>query len=104
MNDIFRLRKTAYSLKNPHLFESQNPKTNRYDLYCIAYIVSQIWKTFSIAKRLNFSKNFQTYQQKISLTESAFQSHVTLMISFMIAVHCFQFQERTLTCFHHGDY
>ena len=68
MNDIFRLRKSTYNLRNPHLFECQNPKTKRYGLYCIAYIVSQIWKTFS-NKRLNFSKNFQTYQQKISVTE-----------------------------------
>ena len=51
INDIFRLRKTTYNFRNPHLFESQNPKTKRYDLYCIAYIVSQIWKSFSIVIR-----------------------------------------------------
>ena len=34
-------------------------------------------------------------QQKISVTESELQSHVTLM-HFMIAVHCFQYQNGTL--------
>ena len=32
-------------------------------------------------------------QQKISVTESALQSHATLII-FSIAEHCFQFQNR----------
>ena len=37
-------------------------------------------------------------QQKISMTESALYSHVTL-ICFMIAVYCFQFQKRALSSF-----
>ena len=40
MNDIFKLRKNTYNLRNVHLFESKNPRTKRY---C-----------------LDFAKNFQT--------------------------------------------
>ena len=36
-------------------------------------------------------------QQKISVTESALQSHATLII-FSIAEHCFQFQNRMFWC------
>ena len=65
MNDFFRLRKSTYSLRNPHLSESQNPKTKRYSLYCIAYIVSQIWKTFSIVIRDAISlKTFKLISKK----------------------------------------
>ena len=65
MNDIFRLRKTTYRVRNPNLFESQNPKTKRYGLYCIAYIVSQIWKTISIVIRDSISlKTFKFISKK----------------------------------------
>ena len=48
MNDIFKLRKNTYNLRNVHLFECQNPRTKRYGLDCIAYRVSQIWQTVAI--------------------------------------------------------
>ena len=58
--------------------------------------VTQAWKVFV--------NNFQVLnfgffnQQKISVTERVSQSYVTL-IRFMIAVHCFHIQNRTLSSF-----
>ena len=58
---ISELRKNIYNLTNAHLFESQNPRTKRYGLDCIAYNASQILQSFPIKiKRLNFAKDFQT--------------------------------------------
>ena len=42
INDIFKLRKNIYNLKNVHLFGSQNPRRKRYGLDCIANRASQI--------------------------------------------------------------
>ena len=39
MNDIFKLRKNIYNLRNVHLFESLNPRTKRYGLDGNAYRV-----------------------------------------------------------------
>ena len=41
MNDIFKLRKNICNVRNVHLFESLNPRTKRYRLYCIVYRSSQ---------------------------------------------------------------
>ena len=43
MNDIFKLRKNTYNLRNARLFEYQNPRTRRYDLDRISCRASQIW-------------------------------------------------------------
>ena len=45
MNDIFKLRKIIYNLRNFYLFESQNPRTKWFGLDYIAYRASQIWQT-----------------------------------------------------------
>ena len=57
--------------------------------------VTQAWNVFL--------SNFQVLNlfiepKKISVTESALQTHVT-KIRFIIAVPCFQFQNRTLSSF-----
>ena len=41
MNDIFKLRKNICNVRNVNLFESLNPRTKRYRLYCIVYRSSQ---------------------------------------------------------------
>ena len=63
MNDIFKLRK---NLRNVRLFESQNPRTKQYGLYCITYRASQFWQTFPFEIResvlLNiFKHNIKTW-------------------------------------------
>ena len=40
MNAIFQPRINIYNLRNVHLFESQNSRTKRYGLNCIAYRAS----------------------------------------------------------------
>ena len=37
MNTIFKLRQDTYNLRNFHTFESQNPRTEKFDLDSIAY-------------------------------------------------------------------
>ena len=44
MSDIFKLRENAYSLRNFHIFDSQNPRTKTFGLDSIAYRASQLWK------------------------------------------------------------
>ena len=58
--------------------------------------VRQPWKGFVKHFILNVL-------QKISLTESVLQSHVTLT-HFNIPVHCFQFQNITLVVFQNGAF
>ena len=42
MNNIFKLRKNVFfNVRNVYLFESLNPRTERYGLDCIAYRASQ---------------------------------------------------------------
>ena len=62
MNNIFKLRKNIDNLRNVSLFESQNPRTKRYGLDCLAYRASQIWQTISNEIRDSTSlKKFQSY-------------------------------------------
>ena len=51
MNDIFKLRKNTYNLRNVHLFKSQNPRIKRYGINCTAYKTNQIRQTFPIEIR-----------------------------------------------------
>ena len=44
MSDIFKLRENTYNLKNFHIFEFQNPKTEKFGLDGITYRTSQLWK------------------------------------------------------------
>ena len=44
MSDILKLRENTYSLRNFHIFESQNPRTKRFGLDSIAYRAGQLWK------------------------------------------------------------
>ena len=45
MNDIFKLRKNTHSLRNFHIFQSQNQKrTKEFGLGSIAYRASQLWE------------------------------------------------------------
>ena len=48
MNDIFRLVKNTYNLRNFNLFENKNPRTKQYGLDCIAYRASQVGKLFPL--------------------------------------------------------
>ena len=51
MNDILKLRKSTYNLRNANLFETQNPRTKRYGRDCIVYRASKIWQTAPIQIR-----------------------------------------------------
>ena len=76
MNDIFKLRKNTYDLRNFHLFENQNPKTKRYVLDCIAHLVSQIWHTFPI--EIRDSVLLKTFKHKKKKCGIAIRAHVTV--------------------------
>ena len=44
MSDIFKLIENTCSLRNFHIFESQNHRTERFGLDSIPYRASQLWK------------------------------------------------------------
>ena len=48
MNDISKLRKNIYNLRNVHLFESQNPRTKRYGLIALPIELLRFGKFFSL--------------------------------------------------------
>ena len=68
MTDTFKFRKNACDLRKIHLFESQNPKTKRYGLDFIVYVVSQIRQTFPIEIRDLIS--LKIFEQKIKTWDS----------------------------------
>ena len=43
MNDIFKLRKNTYNLRNFHIFQTENPRSLKYGLDAIPYRASQLW-------------------------------------------------------------
>ena len=42
MNDIFKLRKNTYSLRNLHIFQTESPPSLKYGLDAIPYRASQL--------------------------------------------------------------
>ena len=42
MNDIFKLRKNTYSLRNFHIFQTENLPSLKYELDAIPYRASQL--------------------------------------------------------------
>ena len=44
MNDIFKLRKNEYNLRNFHIFQTENPRSLKYGLDAIPYRASQLWQ------------------------------------------------------------
>ena len=44
MDDVFKIRQSNYDLRNFSVFQSQNPRSNRYGLDAIAYRASQLWQ------------------------------------------------------------
>ena len=63
MNDIFKLRENTYNLKNFHIFESENPRTKRFGLDCIAYRASQLWKNVPV--EIRNSNSLTVFKEKI---------------------------------------
>ena len=43
MNEIFTLRSNTYNLRNFYVFETSNPRNNRFGIEAIAYRASQLW-------------------------------------------------------------
>ena len=63
MSDIFKLRENTNSLKNFHIFQSQNPRTKTFGLDSIAYRASQLWKTFP--EEIRTSTSLPMFKKKI---------------------------------------
>ena len=63
MNDIFKLRENTYNLRNFHIFESENPRTKRFGLDCIAYRASQLWKNVPV--EIRNSNSLTVFKEKI---------------------------------------
>ena len=63
MNDIFKLRENTYNLRNFHIFESENPRTKRFGLDCIAYRPSQLWKNVPV--EIRNSNSLTVFKEKI---------------------------------------
>ena len=63
MSDIFKLRENTYNLRNFHIFESENPRTKRFGLDCIAYRASQLWKNVPV--EIRNSNSLTVFKEKI---------------------------------------
>ena len=63
MNDIFKLRENTYNLRNFHILESENPRTKRFGLHCIAYRASQLWKNVPV--EIRNSNSLTVFKEKI---------------------------------------
>ena len=63
MNDIFKLRENTYNLRNFHIFESENPRTKRLGLDCIACRASQLWKNVHV--EIRNSNSLTVFKEKI---------------------------------------
>ena len=63
MSDIFKLRENTYSLRNFHIFESQNPRTKKFGLDSIAYGTSQLWK--NVPEEIRNSTSLPMFKKKI---------------------------------------
>ena len=63
MSDIFKLRENAYSLRNFHIFDSQNPRTKTFGLDSIAYRASQLWK--NVPEEIRNSTSLPMFKKKI---------------------------------------
>ena len=63
MNDIFKLRENTYSLRNFHIFESQNPRTKTFSLDSIAYRAGQRWR--NVLEEIRNSTSLPVFKEKI---------------------------------------
>ena len=63
MNAIFKLGQNIYNLRNFHAFESQNPRTKKFDLDSVAYRASQLWK--NVPEEIRNSASFLIFQESI---------------------------------------
>ena len=61
MNDIFKLRKNTYNVRNFHI--SQNPRTKKFGLDSIAYRASQLWK--NVHEEMRNSTSLPVFHEKI---------------------------------------
>ena len=48
MNDIFKLTKNMYNLRNFHIFQTDNPRSLKHGLDAIPYSASQLWQEVPI--------------------------------------------------------
>ena len=48
MNDILKLRKNDYNLRNFHIFQTKNPHSLKYGLDAIPHRTSQLWQQVPI--------------------------------------------------------
>ena len=48
MNDIFKLRKNMYNVRNFHIFQTENPRSLKYGLDAIPYYANQLWQQVPI--------------------------------------------------------
>ena len=62
MSDAFKLRENIYNLRNFHIFESQNPRTEKFSLDSIAYRASQLWK--NVPEEIRNSTHFLCSRRK----------------------------------------
>ena len=63
MNTTFKLRQNIYNLRNFHSFESQNPKTKKFDLDSIAYRASQLLK--NVPKKIRNSASLLIFTESL---------------------------------------
>ena len=61
MNDIFKLRESMYNLRNFQIFQTENPRSLKYELDSIPYCASQLWQQVPVdileATSIALSKN-----------------------------------------------
>ena len=62
MSDVFKLRENIYNLGNFHIFESQNPRTEKFGLDSIAYRTSLLWK--NVPEEIRNSTSLPMFKKK----------------------------------------
>ena len=65
MSDLFKLKKTTYSLRNGNALVSTNTKTTNYGINSISYLAPKIWD--QVPEGIKNSRSLNIFKQKIKI-------------------------------------
>ena len=65
MSELFKLKETAYNLRNGSALASTNKKTTTYGINSISYLAPKIWD--QVPKEIKDSKSLNIFKQKIKI-------------------------------------
>ena len=95
MNDIFRVIKNAWNLRDFNLLENHNPRSKKCGLECIAYRANQVGKLFPLKWRdstlLKISRHeiktcYSNFASKLLLQalHSPLRIYLNVIIAFIV--------------------